>query len=138
MKKIILGGAMALFGFSFMQAQSVNDLPQPAKDVIQKHYKAWKVDKVNIDKDDRQEAFQVKFANGAKMDFNIEGYLTEIKGDTEIPAALIPEKVKYFVQNKYPEQKIIEWEYEDGKHEIGLDNGTELEFDGNGKFLKVD
>lgn len=138
MKKIILTGLLGVFAFGVSNAQSILDLPKNAQGVLNEHYKDWKVERVNIDRDqdDRDEMYEVRYENGTKIDFNDKGEITEIKGNKEIPAELLPMSIRDYVNKKFPEQKVTEWEWDDNEHEVELSDGTELEFDKNGKFLE--
>lgn len=135
MKKLILSGMMMFATIYFTNAQEMKDFPSQAQNVLNKHYANMEVKKIDIDKDDREEMYQIKYTNGTKIDFNAKGEITKIKGNDEIPSELIPSRINDYVAKNRPDNKVItEWEFDGDEHEIEFKDGTEMEFDKNGKF----
>ncbi|WP_121666542.1 PepSY-like domain-containing protein [Mesonia aquimarina] len=134
MKKLILSGILGLLTIGFTTAQEIKDFPSAAQDVVKTHYSKERIKKVDVDKRDQDEMYQVKFENGTKIDFNSKGDITQIKGNEEIPAELIPKKLRDYVNSHHKNKKITEWDFDGEEHEIELNDGTELEFTKNGEF----
>jgi hypothetical protein len=56
-----------------------------------------------------------------------------------LPDSVIPEKIREYVKSNYPAYFITDWEKESRKvQQIELSNGLDLEFDNDGKYLKMD
>lgn len=144
MKKLILSlGFLAFTGFSYGQA-SIAELPQNAQDFINKNFSSETVEEV--DKKGRlqriysDETYEVEFTNGTTIDFNKEGEATEIESDNgqEIPLSALPSEIANYVKSNYSNTKVTNWEKEKDKQEVDLADGTELEFDVSGKFIRID
>ena len=62
--------------------------------------------------------------------------------DMPIPAAQLPAAAKSFVQQNFPGRTIVyaekDTEFMKTKYEVSLNDGTEIDFDSNGTFDKVD
>ena len=55
-----------------------------------------------------------------------------------VPEAVIPSNIMSYLKVKFPNNKVIKIEQERKKYEIKLDHGIEIEFDKNGKLIKID
>ncbi|HET8810930.1 MAG TPA: PepSY-like domain-containing protein [Flavobacteriaceae bacterium] len=145
MKKSILTSLVFIFAISAGFAQNKTDvLPQESKALIKKHFPDVMVKSAEREKDlinmGNGELYEVVLANGIKMDFNKSGGLTEIESrdDIEIPEGLLPGNIVSYVNDNYGDLYIVSWEDDKNDQEIELSDGTDLEFDSNGKFLKED
>ena len=97
MRKWIILGIITLTAAFVGQAQeNLDKLPAKALEIVKVNYADNEIDKVNADED----SYQVKFKNGTKIDFNENGEATQISGDEKVPYALIPTKMKYFLENR--------------------------------------
>lgn len=144
MKKMILSGIFfaAFTGLSF--GQSANDLPKNASDFINQHFSSETIKEV--DKKDgiegyfNDELYEVEFTNGTSIDIDENGEVTEIetKNGTSIPKEALPNQVRSYIESNHSNAQIVSWEKEDDEQEVKLADGTELEFDGSGKFLRID
>lgn len=143
MKKLILSGALMLGSFGLF-AQSSATLPQSSQDFIKKNFSSATIESTKEDSSwefwDKDEKFEVHLSNGIKLDFNKNGEITEIdsKNNEAIPQAALPQNVVSYVQSNYSGSQIISWEKSDDEQEVELADGTELEFDAQGNFRKVD
>ena len=133
MRKWIILGIITLTAAFVGQAQeNLDKLPTKALEIVKVNYANNEIDKVNADEDN----YQVKFKNGTKIDFNENGEATQISGDEKVPYALIPTKMKYFLENRYGDDYVTDWKMDDDGHQIEMKSGAELVFDLNGNFLK--
>lgn len=145
MKKTILSAIFfaAFTGFSFGQANT-NDLPQNASDFIEQHFSSETIEE--IDKKDgieglfNDELYEVEFTNGTSVDFDEQGEVTEIeaKNGNAIPQDAIPNEIGTYIQSNHSNAQIVSWEKEDNEQEVELADGTELEFDKSGQFIRID
>ncbi|HET8804694.1 MAG TPA: PepSY-like domain-containing protein [Aequorivita sp.] len=145
MKKWILTGLMCTFALGATFAQDKTDvLPQASQELIKRHFSDVMVKSAEREKDlinmGNGELYEVVLENGIKMDFNKSGGLTEIESrdDIKIPEAVLPENIVSYVNDNYSDLYIVAWEADSNDQEIELSDGTDLEFDSNGKFLKKD
>lgn len=144
MKKTILIGIFALFVTGFASAQDINVLPQEARDFVEQHFSTETIDKVEEEDSwfswDKNEMYEVYFANGIRVDFNKEGEPTEVttREGAVIPEEVFPAAIRTYIGSNYPNAQIVSWEKDDDKQEIELDDDREIEFDLDGNFLKED
>lgn len=145
MKKLILTSVIGLFTFISGFAQNnYEELPQTTQDFIESHFPSVAIKSAEREKDllnfGNGELYEVELANGIKMDFNKAGNLTEIDSHNgeQIPEGVISEKISAYVSENYKNAHIVGWESKGKKEEVELSDDTELEFDINGKFLRVD
>jgi hypothetical protein len=58
--------------------------------------------------------------------------------DVPVPVDQLPDAIKIFVQQNFPENPIVYAEQDWNSYECRLNNGTKVEFDKNGEWKKVD
>ena len=143
-KSILMGLFMTLtVGFSYGQAD-VSVLPQNAQDFISTHFGSETVAKAEKEDKwfswDKNEMYEVHLSNGVKLDFNKAGEVTGIdsRDNAPLPTAAIPEAIRTYVETNHNGADIISWEKDNDEQEVELSDGTDLEFDLQGNFLKVD
>ena len=144
MKKLIFSLCFLGFtGLSYGQA-SINELPQNAQDFINQNFSSETVEEVDkkgrIQRLYSDEMYEVEFDNGISIDFNKNGEATEIENENgkEIPRSALPSEISNYIENNYSNSQITGWEKEKDKQEVQLADGTELEFDASGKFIRMD
>lgn len=145
MKKLFLTGIGLLFSIAltFAQASTAN-LPENSQDFLKKHFPSEQVVKVEKNDNwynwDKDEMYEVKLANGIKLDFNKSGEITEIdsKEGFSIPPEALPQAIRSYLEQNGLTAHVVSWEKENDGHEVQLADGRELEFDSAGKFLKED
>ena len=125
----------------FAQADTKN-LPATAKDFIQQNFSSNTVEGVEenskwqIWADDK---YEVKLSNGIELDFDENGNIIEIDSQNDaIPMSALPSAIATYLKENYPDSQVIGWEKEKKSQEVELLDGTELEFDGQGNFRKID
>ncbi|UJH92894.1 PepSY-like domain-containing protein [Antarcticibacterium sp. 1MA-6-2] len=143
MKRVMLSGLVMLFSIGMM-AQSTNDkLPKTAQDFISKHFSNLQTEEVKENSSWEiweDEKYEVRLSNGLQLDFDENGNIIEIdsQNNEAIPEAAIPASITTYLKSNHPDAKIIGWEKQGKGQEVELSNGIEVEFDNNGKFLKID
>ena len=145
MKKLFFTGIGLLFSAALVFAQTdTGKLPQSSQDFLKKHFSSEQVVKVEKNDNwynwDKDEMYEVKLANGIKLDFNKTGEVTEIdsKEGFTIPPEALPQAIRSYLDQNDLSSEVVSWEKEDDGHEVQLADGRELEFDSAGKFLKED
>lgn len=144
MKKLVLSGVLSMFTAGLLVAQTGEEkLPQNSQEFIAQHFSSETITYVEKDnwtplKDD--DMYEVHFSSGLEMSFNKAGEITEIEAarDQNIPSDALPDEILAYVNSNYPDFKIKSWEKDGKEQDVELSNGVDLEFDKNGKFLRVD
>ena len=145
MRKLFLAiGLFAILSVAFISCDSntkdVSVLPAAAQSVLKNDFKS-EISNIEIDKKDGViKEYEVKLADGMKIDFDTLGVWKEIKApaDGEVPRALVPDTIMNYVNENYPEIKVRKIEKDKRGYEVDLSNHTELQFDHNGGFIKKD
>lgn len=144
MKKVLLTGLVVLLTSPLMAQTNQNVLPQNSRDFLSKHFPDAKIVKAEKEDSwfnwDKNEMYEIHLSNDLKLDFNKNGEVTEIDSDgtAPIPADALPTDITSYVKSNFSGQEIASWELGNNGQEIELTDGTELEFDENGKYLKQD
>ena len=143
MKKVIVSAFCALFSVGMFAQESTGNLPSTAQDFINQHFSSVSVEKVDensnwqIWEDDK---YEVKLSNGIELDFDENGNIIEIDNENKeaIPMAALPSKVSSYLQANHANAQVVAWEKQDKEQEVELADGTEVEFDAEGNFRKLD
>lgn len=148
MKKFLLGLsfllAIAITAISCSKDNDGNEivLPGKANTFITAKFKTAKVVKVSKVNDNlTKKEFEVILDNGIKIEFDKDGNWVEIEAvedDQAIPSEFVPEKILAYLAINYPGLGVNSIEIEDDGYEIELTDGTDLDFDLQGNFVKVD
>ena len=116
--------AFALFAFGVANAQEdglipVQSLPASVQTFINQNFSANNI--------------------GTEVEFRANGDWKEVKArNGAVPAKIVPAKISKYVHKNYPNVLIKEIQKERRKYEVSLSNGLDLDFNLNGKFLKID
>ena len=110
------------------------ELPQKAQTFITTHFSGVEVLSATVDDD-----YEVYLANGAKVEFTLQGEWKEVKcPGSKVPSAIIPSAISKYVKTNFPNNAIVKIDKKYSGYEIELNNGLELKFDKNGNFLAID
>ena len=94
-----------------------------------------KVDKHLLKKTD----YDVKLANGTKIEFNNAGKWTSVDCKTrEVPEALVIRPIRKYIERNFPDTKIVKIEKKTFGFELELSDGIEVKFDRHGTFKSVE
>ncbi len=143
MKKVVLSAFCSLLSIGMFAQVNTTNLPTTAQDFINRHFSKVSVEKVDensnwqIWEDDK---YEVVLSNGMELDFDKNGNILEIDSQNyeAIPMDALPSKIKSYLQANHANAQIIGWENEKKEHQVELADGTELEFDTEGNFRKLD
>lgn len=131
--------AFALNACSGERKGSFEQLPKSAQEIIVQHFDKTGIASVKIDNDDRTTEYEVRFANGAEVDFDQDGNLKKIEcKPNQVPEALIASEIVAYVKENYPSSLIVEWEKEKKGSKVELNNGVELIFNNLNQFVGID
>lgn len=124
---------------AFAQVQGRNvEVPQQINAFVQKHYPSATVTRYKKDVERSGTEHKVYLSEYTKLEFNDQFQITEIEGESAVPAGLVPATIASYVKANYAGNSVVKWEKKRNKQEVELNNGLELEFDLNGKFLRID
>jgi len=142
MKKKILMAALLTVGLSLPFSASAEEkpvkyeeLPKSAQTFLAEHFSGWEIADANVDEQD----YEVNFKNGSKIEFDLQGNWEEIncKADS-VPCEILPSAISEYVNTNHKDKKVMEAKRENKRHELKLDNQTELEFDQNNLLVAAE
>lgn len=117
----------------------LNDLPSSAKTFVQTYFSNLETTHIVKDKDDGVVSYKVTLSNGNFIEFDKEGNWKEIKCySSEVPASIIPEKIKEYLLINFPDVKVLEIDRDVNGYEVTLSQGLEVTFDNNFQVIKID
>lgn len=119
---------------------SADVLPAAAQQIIKKTFPKEAVSRVKVDSNVLgSKDYEVILTNGTEIEFDNDGAWTEIDcGRQGVPSYFVLEPIRQYVKKNYGGSKIIKIDKDRSKYDVELLDGTELEFDRSGKFLRVD
>lgn len=117
----------------------ISDLPQKAQLFIEKHFSGVKVAYAKQESDLLDKTYDVVFTNGNKVEFNKKGEWKEVDcKQNELPAGIVPEKIKEYVNQNYSGVKILKIDRDKKDYEVKLSNKLELKFDMKFNLIEMD
>ncbi len=143
MKKLFL---LLVSVFTLQFASADNDkpitfeqLPAAAQQFVKTYFASEKVAFVKEDSELFDTSYEVMFASGSKVEFNKKGEWTDIKcKNSQVPAAVVPQAIRKFVTDRYPDAKIITLEKDRYSYEVKLSNRWEIKFDTKFNVIDMD
>ncbi|WP_029035639.1 PepSY-like domain-containing protein [Salinimicrobium terrae] len=143
MKRVYVSAFFALFSIGVFAQVNTGNLPATAQNFVSEHFSAVTVNEVEEYSNWQiweDEKYEVRLSNGIELDFDENGNLIEIDSQRNeaITMSALPSKVTSYLEANYPNAQVIGWEKQDKEQEIELADGTELEFDIQGNFRKID
>jgi hypothetical protein len=119
---------------------SLQDLPQQAQTFIKTNLTKAKAQQVLKETESALEvAYKVTFQDRLKVKFDKNGNWKEVNGNRRpIPTEFIPERILQYIRKRFPNNEVVKIEKEKRSFEVEITNGLELEFDKEGKFVKID
>lgn len=143
MKKII---TLLLVLISAIGAASASDrivyndtpLPLQAKNLLAKHFKA-KVNFVKVEKTffGSNSDYEVVLKNGTEVEFDSTGNLKSVDaGANGVPSSLVLPAISTYIKQNCKNQKIVELEIKKNNYKVELQDGRDLLFDRDGKFVR--
>lgn len=117
----------------------VKELPQKALTFIDKHFADVKVSYAKLEEDFWEKKYDVVLVNGQKMEFDKNGEWLEVDCKySTVPEAIIPEAIKTYLTQHFPEQKTVKIERDKKGYEVKLNNKLEIKFDKKFKAIEID
>jgi len=142
-KSFIIGVAMSPLLLVMGSCQKdelipVAEAPSAVAEYLNQHFSGQSILQITKDKDGFTKTYDVILDGGITLEFNRKFEIIDIDGTTQLPDSVIPTALLDYVKEKHPENFITDWELENKHQQISLDNGLSLEFDLDGKFLRID
>lgn len=141
MKKMSLLLLFAVFGLVGCEKETIilaNNLPAEIQSYLSTHFPSNEVIQIIKDRDGLSLTYDVILQGNFMLEFNRKKEVIDIDGQSKLPDSVIPVKLLEFVQTNYSDNFITHWEIEGKNQQIQLDNGLELIFTTDGRFLKID
>lgn len=142
MKRLLLLAACVAVAFGVSAAPQEVDfdkLPKSSQEFIRKNFPREKVKTVEMDREASWDKYTVYFNSGNEVSF--EGGTGDcsqiVMKSGSVPATVLPTAVKSYVLGKYPNQQVVSWQTTADGSKVGLSDGTYLDFDKSGNFVKA-
>ena len=118
----------------------LSQLPSKAQSFISDHFKQEKVSLVSSEKEFFSATeYKVIFQNGTEVEFDSKGNWTEVDAKLKaVPLKLIPSAILNYVNQKFPNNQVVQINKENKHYEIELTSGIDLLFNSQGEFLRID
>lgn len=141
MKRLILSVIVSFVAVAAMAHDKMipyAQLPLQARNFIEGHFDRNNVVAVTEESDRRTE-YEVRMADGTKMEFDGNGVWTKVSvARGAVPAVLVPETIAKQVTTNYPNATIVQIEKRGAGYEIELSDDREMLFDATGNLIKID
>lgn len=116
-------------------------LPEAAKVFVETHFAGATFTRVEHQAvpDSDGSVYDTRLSNGFEIDFDAEGNWTDIDGNNQtVPDAIVPQPILDYVAANYATATVTAIEIERHGYDIELSNGTDLVFNENGEFIRID
>ena len=137
---MLLAGAMVLAAGGAASAKrptQLAELPAAAQQFVRDHFADGRVTHVKTEGRLADRDYEVVLADGTRIQFDRNGRWEEINTRYgRIPASVLPETVRSYLREHYPEVPMTDVEHDRKGYEIALGNGLELEFGPDGRLLR--
>lgn len=145
MKKILLT-LVAVFSVGIFSAIANNDkvinksqLPAQAQQFLSEHFAGIEITYAKEEWEILKHSYEVRLADGTKIEFTSKGAWDEVECRFgEVPAAIIPQAIKEYINKNYPDSKVIYIEKDRNDYEVKLSNRLELKFDKDFNLYDID
>lgn len=117
-----------------------SQLPQAAREFIAAHFDNPQISYVKIDSEFiRGKKYEAVLTNGMEIEFNSKGEWLEVDAKRqEVPASIVPDYAKRYVQENFSTSTIKKIERERYGLKVELNNGLDLKFSSNGRLIAID
>ena len=145
MKRILLL-AVSVLVLGLSAAKADNDrvitkekLPAAAQKFVNEHFGSLKISYVKEERDLFERNYEVVFTDGTKVEFRRNGNWKEIDCRYgEVPAVLVPEPIRKYISENYPNEKVLRIDRDRHDYEVKLSNRLELTFDLKFNLIDID
>lgn len=145
MQKLVLLFVISILGVMPIMADNDKiitreELPEKAQMFLTKHFANVDVLYAKAEHDvGVVAAYDVLLEGNIKVEFSRRGEWTSVDCEHgQVPDSVLPQGVLDYVKQKFSKAHVVEIECDMRGYEVKLSNDLELNFDKNGKFLRVD
>lgn len=135
---LILTLMIALVSCDQEKVMSASEYPSEITSYVATHFPNNSILQIVKESEGISKKYEVLLSENISLEFNKKKEITDIDGNTQLPNSVIPEKILQHVMANYPDSFITDWELDDNKQKVKLNNGLELEFNKEADFLKLD
>lgn len=116
------------------------ELPEKAQMFLTKHFDGVEVLYAKAERDvGIVTSYDVMLEGNVKVEFNRSGEWTNVDCEhSQVPNSVLPQGVLDYVSTKFAKAYVVEIERGLMGYDVKLSNDLDLDFDKNGKFLRVD
>lgn len=116
----------------------VSCLPEKAQQYL-KHFEA-PIALIEVDNDGVfGKTYDVKLKDGTEIDFDKKGDWKSVDNERKpVPAVFIPKAIAEYIKANYSKDFVSKIDKDSRGYDVELSNHLELQFDSNGKFLRLD
>ncbi len=130
---------VALAVWAAPQKIGFDKMPKKSQEFVQKYFPNEKIKSVEMDREASWDKYTVYFDSGNQVSF--EGGSGDcsqiIMKSGAIPVDVIPSKLRSYMVGKYPNQRITVIETTKDGYRLGIADGTFVDFDKSGDFVKA-
>ncbi len=145
MRKQVFLSFFALASFAFWGCEEdsgsesfLYKIPSEIQAYVDLYFPGQSVIQALLDSEEQERRYELLLDNLTRLEFNLDKKIIEIDGRSGLPDSVLPAGILSYVSSHYAGQSIIRWELEEGYQQIQLNNQLEIEFDPDGKFIRLD
>lgn len=118
----------------------VSRLPVKARELVNKNFPEVNISYLKIDNElFKSKNYEVTLTNGTEIEFDKNGEWKEIDCKrNSVPAVFVSAPIMEYVNQYYPDQRIVKIEKLRRGYQIELTNDLDITFDSKGRFLRMD
>lgn len=133
---IVLAILFALKANAQKTTLSNNEVPIEITTYIDQNFKDHKIRKVIKEIGNNIAEYEIKLNRRVELEFDESFKIKEIESKFGVSTHLLPSRIVEYLQAHYPDFKITEWKLNEHGQKVELSNGSEIQFDPNGNFIK--
>ena len=139
-QKVLTAMVLAILFSAQANAQktklSKNEVPIKITNYINQNFKDHKIKKVIKEINNNIAEYEIKLNKKVELEFDESFKIKEIDSKFGVSTLHLPTPIVEYVQAHYPDFIIIEWKLNEHGQEVELSNGSEIQFNPNGNFIK--
>ncbi|MBQ5752801.1 MAG: PepSY-like domain-containing protein [Alistipes sp.] len=121
---------------------NADQIPDAAKMFIAKYFGSQRITYATVDRGLLDNEYNVRLEDGTKIEFDDNGRWVEIdRKSAAVPMPIIPVALATYVQQSYPDAKILKIERDRNTTELTLQTPShrvELKFDSQNRLIDID
>lgn len=118
---------------------AITELPAPAQTFIKTNFPNQATSYIIEDKEITHTEYKVRFTGGTEVEFDGKGNWEELDANRgTLPNSVLPKAIAAYVAQNYKGLAVEKLDRERYGYKLEFTNDLELEFDANGKFLRID